>query len=356
MFRHSLSLVRCCALVGILPCLTFSATGQVIQQMNLATNSIIFDPFSGYIYASMPSTAGPLANTIVTINPNTAAVHNSVFIGSNPNTLALSHDGQYLYTGLDGAAAVRRLHLPTQTAGLQFSLGVDASHGPYYAEDIAVQPGNADVIAVSRRNQGFSPRHEGVAIYDNGIMRPQTTPDHTGSNRIEFGSSPNTLYGINNETTEFGFRVMNVTASGVSTISTTPNLVPGFSVDMEYEGGLLYATNGRVVNPATQTLAGTFPVTGPVEADAANNRVFYLTGSGTTRIIDVFNMQTFAPVGSIAVTGVSGSASDLVRWGSNGLAFRTSGNQLFLIQSNLVPAPSGLACLAIALTLRRRWR
>ena len=36
-------------------------------------------------------------------------------------------------------------------------------------------PGQSSTIAVSRRNVGFSPKHEGVAIYDDGVMRPTTT-------------------------------------------------------------------------------------------------------------------------------------------------------------------------------------
>jgi hypothetical protein len=39
--------------------------------------------------------------------------------------------------------------------------------------DLEALPGNANSIAVSRRNVGFSPSHEGVAIYDDGVPRSQ---------------------------------------------------------------------------------------------------------------------------------------------------------------------------------------
>jgi len=41
-------------------------------------------------------------------------------------------------------------------------------------------------------------------------------------------------------------------------------------------------------------------------------------------------------VGELLIPGVSGTASSLVRWGTNGLAFRTSTGQVFLLQHNLI--------------------
>ena len=80
----------------------------------------------------------------------------------------------------------------------------------------------------------FHQRHEGVVIYDNNVMRPTTTPDHTGSNRIEF-TSPNSLIGYNNETTEFGIRRLSVNNSGVSNVSVTQNVLSNFYLDFIYK-------------------------------------------------------------------------------------------------------------------------
>ena len=77
-----------------------------------------------------------------------------------------------------------------------FLWGNNSDFGPNFAEDIDVQPGNHDVIAVSLKNSGISPRHAGVVIYDNGVKRSLQTAGHTGSNVIEFSDSPSTLYGL----------------------------------------------------------------------------------------------------------------------------------------------------------------
>ena len=327
-----------------------------INTISLRTNDLIYDPISGRLFASVPSSAGvPNGNSIVSINPFTGAVGSPVFVGSEPGKLAVSDNGQYLYVGLGGAAQVRRVNLTTMTADLQFSLGSDTL-GPYYAEDIEVLPGLPNSIAVSRRNIGFSPRHEGVAIYDNGVKRPVETPGHTGSNVIEFAGSASILYGYNNETTDFGFRTMAINANGVTITNDASNIISNFGVDIEAEGSRIYSTSGRVVDPLSSTLLGTFNTSGVIEPDAFNNKMFILAGNN----IVPFNLTTFVPLGgNLAVPGINGNPSDLVRFGSNGLAFRTSGDQVFLIRDPvLVPEPSGilLATAGVAFIITRRRR
>src|SRR5262249_9487557 len=71
-------------------------------------------------------------------------------------------------------------------------------------------------------------------------------------------------------------------------------------------------------------------------------RAYFLTGSQSSTNYSVtlraFDLSTFLPLGTLTISGVNGSVSSLVRWGSNGLAFRSDGGQLFLIQTSLVPS------------------
>lgn len=321
----------------------------MITPLSLPANDLAFDRHSGMIYASVPSRAGALGNRIVQIDPTTGALGPSVFVGSEPFSLAVSDGGEYLYAGLNGAAAVRRVHLPSFTAGLQFSLGSDPITGPFFVDDIEVVPWDSGTVAVSRMNDGFSPRHQGVAIYDDGVQRPDETPGHTGSNRIEFGSTRRALgvpsarlYGYNNETTEFGFRRMTVDASGVSTIDATSNLISGFSIDLDYDDGRMYATNGRVIDPELRTIVGTYAVglAGPVEPDSDHDRVFFVSGGE----LKVFDLETFVPLPSYPIPGMSGTPSSLINIGDGDLAFRTSGDQVFLVHfpTGTISLPPGL--------------
>ena len=319
-----------------------------VRIINIRTKDIIYDPFTQKIYASVPSSAGANGNSITTIDPATGLVGNSVFIGSEPGKLALSDDGQFLYVALDGAAAVRRFNMSTQTAGLQFTLGNDSFLGLYFAEDMAVQPGNPGVLAVSRRNLGFSPRHEGVAIYDNGVQRSAETPGHTGSNVIEFSGSPSRLYGYNNETTDFGFRRMSVDDNGVTIIDNTSNIISGFFVDIKFEGGLIFSTSGRVVDPEARTLLGTFSFPdhnfpSAVLPNVNTGRVYFVAGNKLL----TYDWETLTLLNNETIPGMVGSASSLIRWGQDGLAFRTTGDQVILLRPNGNAPSSDLAVVML---------
>ncbi len=303
-----------------------------VTRIDLPANDLVYDPLRGKIYASVPSAAGPTyGNRIVPIDVPTGTIGSPIYVGSEPNRLAISDDGQYLYVGLDGAAAVRRVDLVSQTAGLQFSLGSSDICGNLLAEDMVVLQGNPDAVAVSRRNSGCSPRHEGVAIYDNGVARPTTTPGHTGSNVIEPSGSPSILYGYNNETTEFGFRVMSVTVSGVTVTSVKSGLISGFGTDIRFDSGLIYATTGAVIDPSTLTLVGTYAASGPVCPDSDAGKVYFLSGYGAIQL-KIFDQSTFVLLGSVTIPSASGSPGSFIKAGKNVLAFRTTAGQIFLLE------------------------
>jgi hypothetical protein len=313
-----------------------------VKTVNLDAQDLVYDPFSQRIYASVSSSDLNHGNSIAIIDPVAGVIEDSVFAGSDPRKLAISNDGEYVYAGLYGAGSVSRFHIPSQTVDKTFSLGT-GSYGTTYVEDIDVQPGNSNVIAVSRFRKGISPRHDGVAIYDNGIKRPQQTADHTGSNVIEFSDSPDILYGYCNETT--GFRVYTniVNEYGVSIASSHSGLISGFGVDIEYDDGCLYTTTGRVIDTKIMQLVGQFGTSGKIEPDSTVRRTFVINGS----TIYAYNQNTFIKEAQYTVSGVSGSPRNLIRWGTNGLAYCTSGKQVVIVQTDIVPDPPALTSLVI---------
>lgn len=319
--------IVCAAVAGWLVAICATAAVKIVD---LPANDLVYDPHSGLLYASVPSEAGELGNTVTAIDPELGEIVSSVFVGSEPSTLAVSGNGRFLYVGIDGAAAIRRVTLPSLTAGPQFEVGTDPSFGPMLAEDIEVQPGNANVIAVSLLRPGISPRHGGVAIFDNGVRRPEVTQEYTGSNRIEFSADPGVVYGYNNETTEFGFRTLQVNDQGVSEVKVTRDLISGFSVDIEYDSGFVFAASGEVVNPIPHTLRGTFSVgffALSVLPEVSKDQVLFLTETG----IEAFRFSTFTPTGSTPLPGeLTGTPRHLVRWGSNGLALHTDSQVVIL--------------------------
>jgi hypothetical protein len=116
-----------------------SAETSFVRQLSLFTNDVVFDPVTARLYASVSSRGGATGNSIAKINPVTGVIDSSVFIGSEPSKLALSSAAQTLYVSLDGAAAVRRYDLATQTTGIQFALG-DSTNGPFLQETSRLHP------------------------------------------------------------------------------------------------------------------------------------------------------------------------------------------------------------------------
>jgi sugar lactone lactonase YvrE len=298
-----------------------------IRRINLTTSDLVYSASAGRIYASVPSSAGSSGNSLKAIDPLTGQVTSTTFVGSEPNKLTISDDGQRLYISLDGSFAIRRFDTLTNTPGIQFSVGQDSFSNRYNVNDFAVAPGNPNVLAVARSFQA------GVAIFDNGVSRTNTGP--TTSDFLAFSATASKLYstGFN------GLSTLTIDATGVSGSSTAP--LAFSSPRIKFSGGKLFTSGGQVIDPDSNTLLGTFfgANTQAFVPDAAAGRAYYLaSGPGSSFTIRAFDINTFIQVGSLVIDGVNGTPSSLLRWGPNGLAFRTSNNQLFIIQTSLIPS------------------
>jgi hypothetical protein len=313
---------------------------EFIRRIDLTTNDLVYSSTTGKIYASLPSLAGSNGNSIAAIDPTTGLITSTTFIGSEPNKLALSDDGHSLYVTLQGAGAIRRFDALTNTPGLQFSTGADPffSRGRFDVADIAVAPANPGTIAVARQFSNVSPSQAGVAIFDDGVQRPLVSAFQlSGPDSIAFSATATKLYG--HDPSGGGIQTLTIMPAGVSVTSTA---LPNVFGSIKFSNGLIFTSAGHVVNPDTSTLVGTF--TGAFAptfvVDPTVGRAYYLQPGPTdgTLTLKAFDINTFLPLGSLTISGVNGGPTSLLRWGPNGLAFRTTFNQLFIIQTSLIPS------------------
>ena len=334
--------------------LSFTIASFVVTPVNQAAQDIVFDSVNNVIYLSVPGTAATNGNTISILDPATGAITSSVPAGSNPDVLAISGDSSYLYAGLDGASSVQRFILPGVTKDISYSLGSNATFGPYIALDLQVAPGTPHTTAVSLGNTGVSPRAQGgVEIFDDGTARPTIAPGNVSGgglfDSLQWGANANTLYAANNETSSFDFYTLTVNSSGVTRNQDFPNVFSVYNYRIHYDSGtnLVYADEGHVVNPATGAPVGNFSVSGGVMVpDSTLNTAFFAVGSlGSSNVtIESFNLTTFTKISSITIPNVTGTPLRLIRWGQNGLAFNTGGTgvngQVYLVQAELVTKAS----------------
>jgi len=324
----------------------------------LPINDIVYNAVDGLIYASVAGSAGEgLGNTIAGIDPTSGVIVKTIFVGSEPTRMALSSDGTQLFVGLNGAGAVRQVNMTTGTAGIQFSLGGGPGvyNPPYMAQGLAVLPGQPDSVAVYGSN-GI------VTIFDSGVARAKTSTGlsiyfNQNSGSLSFGSSASTLY-LNSQSTSANLYALTIDATGVT--GATP-LGNGGGNSIQYDNNRLYISSGAVLSASTGSQLGQFstastsgspstPVAavGPVVSDSTLGRAWvvpsslsYLTSANQ---IVAFDETTFNPVGSMPITGVGANLpssynnnvpADLIRWGQNGLAYRTA-SQLYVLQSPIV--------------------
>jgi hypothetical protein len=311
-----------------------------VRRIPIKANDIVYSSSTNLFYASIPSSVGAGGNSIESINPLTGDVGNPVFIGSEPDRLAISSDGNTIYAFLSGAFSLRRFDVQTQRPGVQFGLGQSFFQETYNVNDLAVAPGEPGVVAVVRYYMGVSPPEAGVAIFDNGVQRQKTGADHiSGSDFVAYSASASRLYGAGNFD---GLRTMTIDPTGVAgtTFATT-----SVGARIKVAGGLVYGSSGKVMNPDTGTLLGTFSDASSFAfvPDAAAGRVYYLNSdffNSSDLTLRAYDVNTFLPVGSQSISGVSGTPTNLVRWGANGLAFCTSAGEVYILQTSLIPSGS----------------
>jgi uncharacterized repeat protein (TIGR01451 family) len=314
----------------------------------LATEDILYDPTRDRLLLSLGNTGNAQSNGIAVFDPYTGLIDSFTPIGQKPAKIVRSSGGEFLYVSLKDDALVRQLALPTLTGNLDFTLGGESWYGvpqPYYAADMAAVPDQPHGLVVWRNRAATSVSDEygrGIAVYDDGIVRSNVT-DSGGSWKVEFDTDSRTLVGFNNG----DLRRCSLDSNGVSFVESYPPLYSAGD-DLEYAAGRFFTTTGREVRyqpfQAAWIFAGAEGAS-LVEPDAGSGRVFYLTQDNGWRI-KAYDMESKALLGSVVVSNVVGTPTSLIRWGTNGLAFRTAGNQVFIVRTPLAQTESA-ADLAI---------
>lgn len=340
--------------VGRLPlCVQLPSGVPGAFPINFASEDLLYDPARDRLLLSVGNGLGGLSNGLAVLNPHSGTVESFVGLGQRPGKLARSDDGQFLYVSLPTTGQVRRLDLPTLGNALEFSLGgVQLYTGqwvwrPFFAGDMAVAPGAPDTLVVCHRvpflSYVFPEYGSHIGAYRNGLALANVTTN--GDWQVEFDPDSNTLFAFDNGE----LRRCLLEAEGVRFVETYPRFYWGRD-DLEYGAGHLFSTAGRVIQ--LQPFRMAWLVSGVetaslVEPDAAANRLHYLIQTNGWRI-RTCRLDRQRWLGDVPLPDVAGTPSSLIRWGTNGLAFRTSSNQLFLIRSPLV-SPEAAADLGLQL-------
>jgi hypothetical protein len=336
---------------GLSPEVNFNVTYPAkLTVLDLPANDLVWDPYAQRLYASLPSSYGSQGNSIAVINPISGRTTGYYFAGSEPNQLALSSDSKYLYVGLNGNGSVQRLLLPTFTPDIDISLGTGSFGGLNTALTLQVSPGDSHTIAVPEGSNGCC-GDSGLFFYKDSTLLPDSITYPTFTDAVFANAS--TLYGYSQGTVGD----VAVNSSGGTLGQQWNSLVGGTTI--EYDAGLIYGSNGQVLNPATGLLVGTYDVlgngcctSGLLVPDSAIDRVFALgiTPFFSSFGITSYDLAKFTPVAVTNLSQLNATAPlSFTRWGNSGLAFvvqsgccGTTTSQVVLVRSSaMLLAASG---------------
>ena len=334
-----------------------------VRRIPLPNYEITYDAKRQLFYACVPSLIGGYGNCIVKIDPVAGTVGDPVWAGSEPWQMAVTDDGQYLYSVLFGGRAVRRLRLPDLAFDLRFPLFNDGTFysGPMSttAGDIVTIPGHPESLIVARsgdHNHGMYDS-DGVAVYDNGVKRPDSTGARINGNApsigtIQLSGSGAAVYGLTTDGTDVTFTKMGLDNNGVR-INASNGIGDIFVNKMRCQNGLCFTNTGLIIDPETQTRVAKInlelakpPMPGSaslVAPDVPNNRIYYIGALGASALADrgvhvlAYDLATRTQVASFRVLNVEAGIGSFWLWGNDQIAFSTGDEIVFFPKSLLQP-------------------
>lgn len=322
--------------------------------LNLAAHGLAWDASHQLIYAAVPSTSAIHPRTVTALDPVAESIESSVAIdGGDPTVIRITDDASRLYVAVPVTSEVLRFALPGLNGRFSIALGAPTvgAVGPLYANDIATRPGKPGTIAVAVGDSGST--WQAVAVFDGAVQRANRSIDPIRA--VAWSDSGSGLFGLSTNSALL-FRY-DVDSSG-------PVLVEGVTYAMLENAAGLAATNGRLqsnigdtIDAMTLERTGWYPTPFPclfATPPQGEQLVFALCGSdadpgGTLEVLS-FDSQTFRQVARATIPGLDlGSGGFLrshIRWGADGLAFMTPGNQMVLLNGPFVTSTAAAVVAA----------
>jgi hypothetical protein len=321
-----------------------------VRRIPLPHLSFVYDDVSRKIYASTTGGAGNIGNEIVPVDPFAGSVGTGVLMGSEPGTLAVSDGGQYLYVGAWGSYELVRMRLPDLLVESRVTL-LRRGGGETNTLEILPIPGRPGSVVVLRAYGPWyleSPGTEGIAIYDDGVIRPAVSPpyDRPHVDSIQLNGAGTTIYGLDNESTGFDFTTHRIAEDGVHYDTLNVDVGGSFGDKLHCVGDVCYTNAGIVIDGRTLSRVGLLPfdyTQGPpsslrVVPDPAHGRLYQLVGRDRSVIIYAYDIDTLEPLGSYVVPNAAGWSGNFILWdGGRQLAFSNAG-AIVLVPASLVVA------------------
>jgi len=312
-----------------------------MRKLDLKTVDMVWDAARGRIYASIPaSPSGPGANRVVAIDPATLEITGSIATGLDPGLLAITDDNSTLYVAQNANGSISKVDLTTMTVSSNFLLGVNSS-GVLSAQDLCTVAGRPDMLIVARKTgDSLSPNHAGVAAYLGGVMLAKTLPASSRHEIIEASADPAVFFGYDSTSSGHRLTRLQLDAAGLTELESTSALSPSvlYASTIRSSGNRIYSSSGVEIEGVALRVAGTFGNRGLFLPDPATNRVYCLESSGFDFVaISAFDAGTRTLLKRYSFPLLQEQPTGFTRFGTDGLAFRSSKGIYLINRDDLVP-------------------
>ena len=331
---------------SVLPSL---GTGMQFTTLNMAGSDLVWNAANNLLYVAVNNTDSLHPQTLAVIDPAAGALQSTLPLSANPYVLAISGDDQHLYEGFTNYADVQRYALPALTPDLLIPLRIGAQNGNVpgsalscdFAVSLAVAPGSNSTFAVIQGSGDTEPKGCGAtAVIDGSTPRPVTPPvivsGDVNFSELTWGADATALYAQGDPCcSSQAISSLTVSATGVLfNQAVTSDVYLGYRPHFDAATSLIYSDGGAISNPSTLAMVGNFQASGLMVPDPTLGLAYFL-GQTQSQVggnndqgnadytLQIYDLNTHALINSIVIPNVIGYPRQLVRWGTQGIAFIT---------------------------------
>jgi hypothetical protein len=333
-------------------------TANIYSRVMVSARDMVWDSARKLIYLSTDTKSITHPNQVLSFDPATGKFGTTLLSNNEPGKLAITPDGKYLYAETDKNNSVTRIELATGKSDFTFALSKDYWRS-YIALDMVPVPGDDSSVAIALCSMQIVPLSEGVQVFTNGKGLPsQALGTYFDVDHLLYMNYANTLYASDTEDIGEKLSVFTINSAGLSVKNTYLRIGGG---QLATDGKNIFVGIGQVISPTTFTTVATLPFYdassgggNAVTVDTAAGKAYFGSSnyySGTPGI-EFVSTSTFKVLGKIKLKDYypASGADHIIRFGTDGIAFRASGpsltspgigraeDSIVLLKTNLVNA------------------
>jgi hypothetical protein len=208
--------------------------------------SMAYRATDGWLYATaydIFNLGGTGNYRLVAIDPAAAEVVQTWPLPQIGIQVAVSDDGSMLYCATGDS--VWRYNFSSQSFDLKFGHQLPSSQWQYYFSGLVVLPGQPETVVTNWQRTDAS-SYRTVAVYDGGVIRPNTAERFTSYGAITTDGT--TVYAYDTYSSGSNIYPLTLDANGLTPRPEQYNYVRGSSLGIKHFDGRIYGSDGTVVN------------------------------------------------------------------------------------------------------------